>query len=161
MFFKARACESAQKHSENYLFSQIQSQSASATLPQENIESLSLSAAQNANEICYFCGNRRYPRSKCPTRDVDCNKCGKKGDFNKVCKSAKSANNSTETMASTIFQRTLASITSGHAGHSGLSKSTCTISIHNNNVNALIDSGSTDSFINPNIVEKLCFYFLM
>ena len=122
MFCRVHAYESAQKHSENYLSSQFQSQSASATPPQENTESLPLSAAQNANEICYFCGNHHHPRSKCPARDIDCNKCGKKGHFSKVCKSAKSVNNSTGTMASTIFQPTLASIISGHARHSGLSK---------------------------------------
>ena len=154
MFCRVHAYESAQKHLENYLSSPFQSQSASATPPQENKESLPLSAAQNANEICYFCGNRHHPTSKCPAHDVDCNKCSKKDQFSKVCKSAKSVNNSTGTMASTIFQPTLASIISGHARHSGLSKSICTISIHNNNVNALIDSGITASFIHPNIIEK-------
>ena len=42
-------------------------------------------------------------------------------------------------MASTIFQLILDSLTPGHAGHSGLNKSICTIPIHNNNVNAIID----------------------
>ena len=90
-------------------------------------ESLPLSVAQNANEICYFCGNHCHPRSKCPA----CNKCSKKGHFVMVCKSAKSVNNSTRIMASAMFQTTLASIISGYAGHSGLSKSICTILIHN------------------------------
>ena len=57
-------------------------------------------------------------------------------------------------MTSTIFQPTLASIISGHPGHSGLSRSICTVSIDNKNVNSLIGSGSTDNFIHPNIVQK-------
>ena len=36
MFWKAHAYESAQKHSENYLSSQFQSQLASVAQPQEN-----------------------------------------------------------------------------------------------------------------------------
>ena len=115
-----------------------------------------LSAAQNStNELCYFCGNNRHPRSKCPAREVDCNKCGKKGHFAKVCKSSKPVNNSNNgTIASTNFQDTLASIISGNTGN-GLSKSICTILINNSKVNALIDSGSMDSFIHPKLVDKM------
>ena len=48
------AYESAQEHSENYLSFQFQSQSASATPPQENKESLPLPAAQNASEMLFL-----------------------------------------------------------------------------------------------------------
>ena len=65
----------------------------------------------------------------------------------------KPANNSTGTIASTIFKPTLASI-SGHIGNR-LSKSICNIVINNNKPNALIDSGSMDSFIHPDLVDKL------
>ena len=135
MFCKARAYESAQKHSENYLSSQYQGHHSASALPSnDNKEPLRhLSAAQKStNELCYFCGNNRHPRSKCPARKVDCNKCGKKGHFAKVCKSSKPVNNSNNgTIASTIFQPTLASIISGNTGN-GLSKSICTILIKNN-----------------------------
>ena len=55
---------------------------------------------------------------------------------------------------STIFKPTLASIISGHTGNI-LSKPICTILINNNKANALINSGSMDSFINPDLVDKL------
>ena len=53
---EARAYESAQKHSENYLTSQYQSHHSASTFPpNDNNEPLPLSAAQKPNtEICYF-----------------------------------------------------------------------------------------------------------
>jgi len=34
---------------------------------------------------CYYCGNKRHPRFKCPARDRVCYKCKKKGHFSSVC----------------------------------------------------------------------------
>ena len=67
-------------------------------------------------------------------------------------KSSKPVNNSTGTIVSTIFKPTLPSIISRHTGNR-LSKSICTILINNNKANALIDSGTTDSFIHPDLVD--------
>ena len=36
---------------------------------------------------CWFCGNWKHARSKCPAREVICHKCGKKGHFAKLCQS--------------------------------------------------------------------------
>ena len=37
---------------------------------------------------CYCCGARpAHPKSKCPARDVTCHSCGKKGHYQKCCKS--------------------------------------------------------------------------
>ncbi|KAK4308721.1 hypothetical protein Pmani_019584 [Petrolisthes manimaculis] len=49
--------------------------------------------------VCYFCGNSKHPRVRCPARNVSCLKCGKKGHFAKVCKTVESAKqcNSTST----------------------------------------------------------------
>ena len=152
MFSKARAYDSAQRHSENYVSLSYQTNSITGDVPthHDNKETvIPLSAAQSANELCYFCGNRCYPRTKCPAREVDCNKCGK---FAKVCKSAKPIYNQSGASTSLIFKPTLASMISGNVG--GLNKSICKILINGNNVDYLIDSGSTDSFIHPNLVDK-------
>ena len=76
----------------DYLSSQFQRETASATptkqkpyLTQDKTESLPLSVAQNASEICYFYDNCCHQRSKCPAHDIGCNKCGKKGHLFMEC----------------------------------------------------------------------------
>ena len=96
MFCKVCAYESAQRHSENYVSLPYQTNSITGDVPthQGNKETvIPLLAAQSTNELCYFCGNHCHPRTKCPAREVDRNKCGKKRHFAKVCKSAKPINN--------------------------------------------------------------------
>ena len=41
------------------------------------------------SRLCYFCGIKRHPLQLFPARDAECNNCGKKGHFKKVCKSSK------------------------------------------------------------------------
>ncbi|XP_072324752.1 uncharacterized protein [Scyliorhinus torazame] len=36
---------------------------------------------------CYFCGQAKHPRKRCPARDATCSACGKKGHFANVCRS--------------------------------------------------------------------------
>ncbi|XP_059843069.1 uncharacterized protein LOC132403623 [Hypanus sabinus] len=36
---------------------------------------------------CYFCGQKKHPRQRCPAREATCSSCGKRGHFAKVCKS--------------------------------------------------------------------------
>ena len=38
---------------------------------------------------CWFCGNSRHPRSRCPAKDAICNKCHKTGHYSRVCQSSK------------------------------------------------------------------------
>ena len=40
---------------------------------------------------CLFCGNRRYPRHDCPTRNVTYRRCGEIGHFTQACRSWTSA----------------------------------------------------------------------
>ena len=58
-FEQARTLELAHKHSASF---------QSPTIHPEG----------NQKQKCYFCGNDRHPRSKCPARDSICNKCSKK-----------------------------------------------------------------------------------
>ena len=100
-----------------------------------------------ANSKCFFCGNARHPRSKCPAREVTCNKCHKKGHFAKVCRSELFSTVSTSACTN---RPTIASVN----GPSALSKAICKIDIQVLEVGGLIDSGSTDSFIHPDLVRQ-------
>ena len=102
-----------------------------------------------ANSKCFFCGNARHPRSKCPAHEATCNKCHKKGHFAKVCRSEPFSTISTSACTN---RPTIASVT----GPSALSKGMCKIDIQGLEVGGLIDSGSTDSFIHPDLGKHGC-----
>ena len=40
-----------------------------------------------ANSKSYFCGYQRHPRLKCPAKEATCKNCGKKGKFQRICRS--------------------------------------------------------------------------
>ena len=90
-------------------------------------------------EKCYFCGNSRHPRIKCPAKDINCNICGKNGHVAKVCQSKPQ-----QTAASMHFPF-LATTTTGPAPYS-LRKSIQYLIINEHKISTLIDSGSSESF---------------
>ena len=151
MFDQARALDSAQRNSDLYM-----SQSGytvSASVPEQNTSSEepreSVSAA--ASSKCFFCGYSRHPRSKCPAREATCNKCQKKGHFAKVCRSSSTMTPSAA--SASIARPTLAAVTSA-ASPSSLSKAVSKFVLNGTEVDCLIDSGSTESFIHPELVQK-------
>ncbi|CAB4023460.1 Retrovirus-related Pol poly from transposon opus [Paramuricea clavata] len=90
-FDQAPALELAMRSSETYTVTQPSVNAAVPTYsdishsPTELPESRTVAAMEVENS-CFFCGNARHPRSKCPARDVTCLKCQKKGHFAKVCR---------------------------------------------------------------------------
>lgn len=145
---QARSLESAMKSSESYSTPNTLVNAAipagSSKFPdcQEN----TLAAAVEATSpSCYFCGNNKHPRSKCPARDAICGKCQKKGHYAKVCQS-KTASKVSASVHSPVLATTQCP--------GSLSKSTATISLGKLRVKALFDSGSSDSFIHPDLVMK-------
>ncbi|PIK38271.1 hypothetical protein BSL78_24891 [Apostichopus japonicus] len=90
--------ESARKGAEN------SSVSAAARVSKQSQESLR-GVSFGAPGKCYFCGYKRHPRSECPARDEDCNNCGKKGHFWKMCRSSQNANSQRASTASALFDR--------------------------------------------------------
>lgn len=145
---KARSLESAQKQAELYNASEDFIPLNAVTSKNDRVtkhevlkpnlaeeEDSTLAASQSA---CYFCGRARHPRKFCPAKDAVCHKCSKKGHFSKVCRSNPSHSS--------------ASIT---ASIPSLSKAMIKIKINSHEVDALIDTGSSESFINQNVTKRL------
>ena len=145
---QARSLELAQEQSSSYLISPV--------LPAPDVCSAIPTPVQKLNgntdvecdenivassvERCYFCGLSKHPRIRCPARDAVCNFCSEKGHFQKVCKSFKQTK--TKTFASAI----LSSVTSAAAPNS-LSTTVINVLINGYPLNALVDTGSSDSYI--------------
>ena len=110
-----------------------------AAAPKDRVSSHT-SESRNNQQKCYFCGNYRHPRSVCPARLAKCNKCGKQGRFAKVCR------------GSTVASMVLA--TASTSPHS-LSKTMMKVTVNDSEVDALVDTGSTDNYISLNTVNRL------
>lgn len=145
MFDQAQSLESAARSSESY---SVPPPPFNAAIPQADvgldppIDLATLAAASGIQgQKCFFCGNSRHPRSKCPARDATCSKCQKKGHFQKVCRGG--APRSTLPWQGE-GNPTLTSISA--AVPQSLVKSTIMVSIDGKETKALINSGSSESF---------------
>ncbi|GFT52189.1 uncharacterized protein NPIL_495871, partial [Nephila pilipes] len=88
-FEQARTLESAEVHAASYMGNSFPVQSAAMKTDDFSEETLATSAASSSSrsQKCFFCGNDLHSRTICPARDVFCRKCGKKGHYQRVCKS--------------------------------------------------------------------------
>ena len=151
MFDQARALDSAQKNSESYGDLGAPSSRLLNAAHGHDSESEPVVAPVMAaiTAKCYFCGLQRHPRSKCPAREATCHKCQKKGHFAKVCRS--SGASASVTPSDHVILATLTSA----ATPSVLSKAVTSVSINGAKAEGLIDSGSSESFIHPDLVKRL------
>ena len=148
MFDQARSLESAVKSSKSYTVSDPPVNAAvpasSPLVADEQETSVLAATAESEGHNCYFCGNNKHPHLKCPACNATCKK---KGHFAKVCRSKAI---SRRKFSAATWSPTLASVQSPKF----LSKSTVILKISDLHVKALFDSGSTESFIHPCLVEK-------
>ena len=98
---------------------------------------------------CYFYGSQFHIRAKCPAKDPVCLLCIKVGHYAIVCQSTK------QKSSSFLESSQLATLLTCSAKTDSLAKSCVNITINGSVVNALVDSGSTASFINPKQVQRL------
>ncbi|KAK3893024.1 hypothetical protein Pcinc_003203 [Petrolisthes cinctipes] len=152
MFDQARALESAQKDSEVYGATQLQRVVSVAASSQATSEEPAAVTATVGSK-CFFCGYSRHPRLKCPARESVCHKCHKKGHFVKVCRAASTTATTTSASASRNYA-TLAAVISAITPKS-LSSAVVRVMIKGTEVDGLIDSGSSKSFIHPDVVQRL------
>ena len=98
---------------------------------------------------CFFCGTVPYhKRSICPAREATCNRCGKVGHFAKVCKSQASHATSAALYATHIS-------TVNSQAPSSLKRAIGKAEILGVKLQALLDTGASESFINEEIAKSL------
>lgn len=148
IFDQARALEMAHVHSCSFNSSLLLASNES-----------NLSASTKVNK-CYFCGSIFHPRFKCPALKSTCNNCGKKGHFSKVCQSkskqkltaSSTSNDAQIESVSGELSSSLKHVTA--ASFSCLSKATIQIFINGHKIDALVDTGSSLSFINKPVSDE-------
>jgi len=163
-FDNARSLEMAEKQSQSYFPTTHQfTAAASGIKPRDNSSCSEINeATSNTNDIpsiavvgsakCYFCGYGKHPRSRCPARDAICKTCGKKGHFQKVCRSGQPPINSNHNYSSATNH--VLSVTSAAAAPECLQKAIIQVSINNKSFSALVDSGSSESYINAALAKE-------
>ena len=149
----ARSLEMAER--QNQLFKPLYSAATATTedlqqtVQDLNIDDPNTSASAQSASKCFFCGLSRHPRSACPAKDAICKKCNKKGHFARVCLSKKSGTSA----AVNEFSTQLAVVASA-SSVSSLSSVTVTVKVNKQHAKALLDTGSTESFISEEVVKK-------
>ena len=99
---------------------------------------------------CYFCGNAYHSRSSCPAKDSTCHSCGKTGHYARVCKSSNRQSPDKPRNNQHNRQPTVASLQPY-----SLSDSTINVKVNSVSIQALIDSGSTNSFMDKSVAATL------
>ncbi|GFT42665.1 retrovirus-related Pol polyprotein from transposon opus, partial [Trichonephila clavipes] len=149
-FEQARTLESAEVHAASYMGSSFPVQSAAMKTEdflEETVATSAASSSSSRSQKCFFCGNDLHSRTLCPARDVSCRNCGKKGHYQRVCKS-RPGRNSSNVVASS---NTLVDISgSTHC----LQKSIIKALVNNMQFSALIDRGRSFSFLNEKHVAN-------
>lgn len=108
----------------------------------------------NIQELCYFCGNNRHARRNCPAASSICLKCQKRGHFARVCKgTAQASAFATQNDANKGDEEPQQMISCIVAATTDLNKTIISVILNGSlNAKALIDTGSTASFIDGRLV---------
>lgn len=110
----------------------------------------SFSAATYARRRkCFFCGGQVHLRKNCPALEEICQLCNKKGHLASVCRSSSRTTNSATT------QKDISSCIIMAASPSSLRNATVPAYIKGIRAEALLDTGSSVSFINDSF-SRLC-----
>ncbi|CAH0729642.1 unnamed protein product, partial [Brenthis ino] len=105
---------------------------------------------------CFFCGGNVHKRIKCPANNAQCQLCSKKGHFATVCRSSRPGQHTVNVITMDDDDVTQPQVTDSHlsmisaAAPSSLRKATIPITLNNYQADALLDTGSSISFIDKN-----------
>ena len=116
---------------------------------------LCAAATDNQKQLCFFCGNSRHPRANCPARDRNCHKCGRRGHFGTVCKSKLPVKTTASTLPDEKPTSSASAWISVTSSTCAMVKSMTSVTINGITAKALVDSGSTDSFICRRLADRM------
>ncbi|KAK3777055.1 hypothetical protein RRG08_008903 [Elysia crispata] len=146
----ARSLEMAEKQSMTYVTHTPCASTSHITAAASELTPPTTAALPSSK--CFFCGYSRHPRSRCPAQNATCKGCGKKGHFAKVCQSKP---NSTKLEYSAAMNPQLSTLVTAASAPSSLSKATINVSINSHTLKALVDTGSTESYMCSDIAKSL------
>lgn len=147
-FDTARSLELAQKQSQSYVTRDcVPCNAAPAVHESKQSDATGELAVVTTPSKCLFCGFDRHLRFRCPARNALCKSCGKKGHFQRVCLSTPSSKHNSSTANSVLSAVFVA------AAPTSLSNAVVRISANGVRLNALVDTGSSDSYISSSIVH--------
>lgn len=156
---QARALEMAESNAQSYPGASLCTShvDCSPNAQSEPTDDKSIAAIRH-NRLCFFCGGKVHPRRNCPAANATCQLCLKKGHFANVCRS--SARMSNKTSKPNVFpardtssSTPLAMISAAAPGC--LRKTTVPVVVNDSLTEALIDTGSSVSFISQKLFQSM------
>ena len=158
----ARSLEMAHKHADSYLehghSHGTHGQVAAYASKQDSLEDTESTVDDKSSvtaavkQKCFFCGFDRHPRNKCPAKDSTCNNCSKTGHWAKCCRSNPKKS---EYKPASIASVMLATVERKTPKFDVLKKTKINLNVGGVfTKNCLIDSGSSDSFIDLSFAKK-------
>ena len=153
IFDQAMALDTAQKSSEAYYQTDVLPSTA-ATFETTSEPNVMAAAFNKDKRACFFCGGVVHKRTNCPALNAECRNCGKTGHFMKVCRGTKSLGKSPHHSAAMFTQpNSLMAVSSGVPNC--LKSASVTVKIKNEEIIALVDSCSSESFIDRAVARRL------
>ena len=154
----ACSLETAQQHSEAYLQHPDVTAAVNVEDTDHDNQISAVAKMTSSNKLCYFCGKPYHDRSKCPAKNLFCFTCGKLGHFSSVCRSRTTQRrNKCKVLHNTASTATsnpnLCSLSAAYPG--SLLPASLPISVNGTRLTALVDSGSSESYMNSFICIKL------
>ena len=168
----ARSLDAAQKNAEQYgqssVYTAAMSDKQETHFNQDQSENSIAYARpyndQSKSNVCYFCGKGQHHQQQCPARSAICNICHRRGHFASACRSKPQSQqfDQNQHYKPPYVSRSSAAITSRPISYSptlattgGKSESKVYIPVLVNGITttALVDTGSTESYVNKKFIE--------